>query len=620
MKTYRIIKRYAPWLNTAVKELKLLRDNALQVYKTTQHSDHWETYKNLRNQVTAAVKREKRAYFKTKLSNCQNSKATWSVMRELVNYICTTSYAVFGLVIKNWKTMVRRLCGEYPAGSCNKAGYAAIPGSTGYPITGPALFKILSLKQCKAYEDSDIIASARLHMYNKTTQLFDINISVPFDIDENVKGNYTLKDVYVDLEKFKIKMFLEGSFHTRTEFWKGARKVGCLEAEFQVSPNIIENAIETRTNQLIKKIDTLEEIIQNLIAENLKITTMLEKIHCKDGLDVSYGTDVSDATVVEQETRQNNDSHEKHQDKTPRKVDVSKNCTKIFQPDSKKSDAQRQRRFKEISRFSRSHHKGGGVGIWAHDSLSVSKLELSDYCIEQHFEICGALWRTSIVAKVIENSISDHNTILCSTNLGSTPKVSHTEFKRSFKAHHVNCFKQDLNNHSWSYLYAHRNLDNAFNDFYGIVGPALLKILSVKHCKTYEHGDLIATFRLHMYNKTTRLFDANFSVPFDIDENVKGNYTLRNVYVDLEKFKIKMFLEGHFYIKSELSKGARTLSCLEYEVQLSPKILIQLEGICINSLTNLNFEMKVKRYPRNEEIKSKWLAAIPRKNWSHYRL
>nr|CAI5824091.1 unnamed protein product [Callosobruchus analis] len=209
--------------------------------------------------------------------------------------------------------------------------------------------------------------------------------------------------------------------------------------------SIIENAIETRTNQLVKKIDTLEEIIQNLIAENLKITTMLEKIHCKDGLDVSYGTDVSDATVVEQETRQNNDSHEKHQNKTPRKVDVSKNCTKIFQPDSKKSDAQRQRRFKEISRFSRFHLKGGGVGIWAHESLS-----------------------TSIVAKVIENSISDHNTILCSTKLGSTPKVSHTEFKRSFKAHHVNCFKQDLNNHSWSYLYAHRNLDNAFNDFYGV--------------------------------------------------------------------------------------------------------------------------------------------------------
>nr|CAI5832323.1 unnamed protein product [Callosobruchus analis] len=83
MKTYRITKQYAPWLNTAVKELMLLRDQALQAYKITQHVAHWETYKALRNQITAAVKREKRAYFKTKLSNCQNSKATWSVMREL---------------------------------------------------------------------------------------------------------------------------------------------------------------------------------------------------------------------------------------------------------------------------------------------------------------------------------------------------------------------------------------------------------------------------------------------------------------------------------------------------------------------------------------------------------
>nr|CAI5834246.1 unnamed protein product [Callosobruchus analis] len=234
----------------------------------------------------------------------------------------------------------------------------------------------------------------------------------------------------------------------------------------------------------------IEEMIQNLIAENLKITTMLEKIYCNDGLDVSNGTDVSDATVLEQETRQDNDTY----DKTPRK----------FQE------------FKEISRFSMSHHKGGGVGIWAHKSLSVRKLELSDYCIEQHFEICGALWRvnpelklcmltlyrspggtgdlaiflhqlnvaldsifisnvliilsgdfnldpqrdrhyysllstllrsygmknyisqptrqshildhfftnlqTSVIARVIENSLSDHNTIICSTNLSSTLK------------------------------------------------------------------------------------------------------------------------------------------------------------------------------------------------------
>nr|CAI5865502.1 unnamed protein product [Callosobruchus analis] len=155
------------------------------------------------------------------------------------------------------------------------------------------------------------------------------------------------------------------------------------------------------------------------------------------------------------------------------------------------------------------------------------------------------------------------------------------------------------------------------------MGPASLKILSVKQCKTYEDGDLTATFRLHMYNKTIQLFDANFSVPFDIDENVKsqvkcsrfdkrqigltvaerdlchklpkyfgsffddlernagipvgvcpikkGNYTLKNVYIDLERFKIKMFLEGSFHARLELSKRTRTLGCLDFGVQLSPK-------------------------------------------------
>nr|CAI5858236.1 unnamed protein product [Callosobruchus analis] len=234
-----------------------------------------------------------------------------------------------------------------------------------------------------------------------------------------------------------------------------------------------------RTNQLVKKIDTLEEIIQNLIAENLKITTMLEKIHCKDGLDVSYGTDVPDATVVEQETRQSNDSHEKHQDKTPRKVDVSKNCTKIFQPDSKKSDAQRQRRrtrnkgrtavfgngdegksnitavkrktwvyvgriapatgVRGMKNHCEAVFPGRAVEIellpqWKNSKTEAFKMKIDQDMLDAkhtvieiialsfkgskkyHVSPCPITkeeeW-TPIVAKVIENSISDHNAILC---------------------------------------------------------------------------------------------------------------------------------------------------------------------------------------------------------------
>ncbi|CAH1965020.1 unnamed protein product [Acanthoscelides obtectus] len=56
-----------------------------------------------------------------------------------------------------------------------------------------------------------------------------------------------------------------------------------------------------------------------------------------------------------------------------------------------------------------------------------------------------------------------------------------------------------------------------------IMGPALLTVLSVKQCKKYEQGDFTLKFRYHMYNKTIQLFDANISIPFDIDESLKGS-------------------------------------------------------------------------------------------------
>nr|CAH7763064.1 unnamed protein product [Callosobruchus chinensis] len=153
---------------------------------------------------------------------------------------------------------------------------------------GPALVKFLNVKQCKEYEEGDFALRVRFHMYNKTTQLFDANLSMPFDLDETFrvilkcsrldkkqsvftleekdlchtlpkyvgdffydierkagaavgvcpikKGNYTIKDGYFDLDKFKIKMFLEGSFLTRLQFLKGTRTVGCLDYEIQLAP------------------------------------------------------------------------------------------------------------------------------------------------------------------------------------------------------------------------------------------------------------------------------------------------------------------------------------------------------------------------------------------------
>nr|CAI5860790.1 unnamed protein product [Callosobruchus analis] len=75
LETDRITKRYAPWLNSTLKEMMMLRDHALKVlvYKITQSFAHWKTYLDLRNLVNIAVRREKCAYFRTKLDNRNNS-------------------------------------------------------------------------------------------------------------------------------------------------------------------------------------------------------------------------------------------------------------------------------------------------------------------------------------------------------------------------------------------------------------------------------------------------------------------------------------------------------------------------------------------------------------------
>lgn len=82
-KTYRITKKYAPWLTGTLREMMLLRDNALKLYKFTRGAADWQAYKDLRNIVTVAVKREKKAYYNHTLNNAHTSKSTWRLLKSL---------------------------------------------------------------------------------------------------------------------------------------------------------------------------------------------------------------------------------------------------------------------------------------------------------------------------------------------------------------------------------------------------------------------------------------------------------------------------------------------------------------------------------------------------------
>nr|CAI5833462.1 unnamed protein product [Callosobruchus analis] len=63
--------------------MMMVRDHALKVYKITQSIAHWKTYKDLRNLVNTAVRREKRAYFGTKLGNRNKSNSLWAAVKDL---------------------------------------------------------------------------------------------------------------------------------------------------------------------------------------------------------------------------------------------------------------------------------------------------------------------------------------------------------------------------------------------------------------------------------------------------------------------------------------------------------------------------------------------------------
>ena len=81
-KTVRISKPPAPWLTDTVKLMMKTRDGALSKYKRSGRGEDWSQYAMLRNMVTKACRREKRAYFLHSLQD-RDSRKTWTCLKTL---------------------------------------------------------------------------------------------------------------------------------------------------------------------------------------------------------------------------------------------------------------------------------------------------------------------------------------------------------------------------------------------------------------------------------------------------------------------------------------------------------------------------------------------------------
>ena len=77
----RMNKPYAPWITDNIKLIMKQRDKALTKYKQNSTVDNWNSYKELRNYTTAAIRREKVAFIQ--YSENQGSKKFWKSLKNL---------------------------------------------------------------------------------------------------------------------------------------------------------------------------------------------------------------------------------------------------------------------------------------------------------------------------------------------------------------------------------------------------------------------------------------------------------------------------------------------------------------------------------------------------------
>lgn len=78
--TSRVSKPFAPWLTPCIKKLMSDRNKALSKYKKSKLASDWVSYKQIRNQTLAAVRREQAAFIKFVHVNSGN-KGLWSALR-----------------------------------------------------------------------------------------------------------------------------------------------------------------------------------------------------------------------------------------------------------------------------------------------------------------------------------------------------------------------------------------------------------------------------------------------------------------------------------------------------------------------------------------------------------
>ena len=87
VRTIQVRTKYAPWLSDNTKDLIKNRNEAHKIASETKSQDDYRLYKSLRNQATAKMRQEKKAWERLKLNSTKNDPSTlWKNVKSWLNW------------------------------------------------------------------------------------------------------------------------------------------------------------------------------------------------------------------------------------------------------------------------------------------------------------------------------------------------------------------------------------------------------------------------------------------------------------------------------------------------------------------------------------------------------
>ena len=92
----RVKSEHKPWLTKEIKRLIHHRDYLKRQSVRLTSSNYNEAYKRCKNKLNKLIKKTKEEYFKTKLSNANNSKESWQAIIELLTQLNVDDQVITG--------------------------------------------------------------------------------------------------------------------------------------------------------------------------------------------------------------------------------------------------------------------------------------------------------------------------------------------------------------------------------------------------------------------------------------------------------------------------------------------------------------------------------------------